>query len=153
MVRDRGGRMPQGCARAWPGLEQTAQSDDIFGDPLYPVGAERIDIALLREGLAEPGDARTKHLGEAETIVIMLRHGYRNSFFVTDDRGARREAGNHGIVCVTTWNILRLLVRGRRLTVSEFHGYANTLVAANRGQPPAWPDRAKIEAWLEPPTQ
>ena len=131
-----------------PGLENMAAADAIFGDLLYPLGAERVDIAVLRDKMAEQGDAPNKHLGEAETLVIMQRQEFQSSFFVTDDLGARREAKRVGITSFTTWDILRLLVRGRRLDLADFHVDAEMLIKMNRGRPPGWPNRATIEQWL-----
>jgi predicted nucleic acid-binding protein len=132
----------------YPGLEEMAAADGIFGDPIYPVGADRINIGLLRERMAEPGDNPTKHLGEAETIIIIQSQGFHGSFFVTDDVGAQREAKRANIPTVTTWQILRLLVRGRRLSTDEFLADAETLVKKFRGSPPGWPDRQAVERWL-----
>lgn len=69
-------------------------------------------------------------------------------FFVTDDRDAAREAAAEGIKVVSTWDLLRLFVRGGRMTVSDFHIHAATLVGSSRGCPPGWPDRNAIELWL-----
>lgn len=133
-----------------PGLDQMLKATTIFGDPLYPRGADHINIGLLRDRMAEPGDSLKKHLGEAETIMIMTGQGFKGSFFVTDDTGAAREAKVEGIRVVSTWDILRLLVRGNRITVEEFHSYAVTLVDANRGRPPGWPSRKDVEGWIFP---
>jgi hypothetical protein len=46
---------------------------EIFGEPLFPDDAEYQDIQVLRDELAGPGDQPTSHLGEAETIAIIVR--------------------------------------------------------------------------------
>ena len=46
---------------------------EIFGQPLFPDQAELQDIGVLRDQLASPGDRPTQHLGEAETIAIIIR--------------------------------------------------------------------------------
>jgi predicted nucleic acid-binding protein len=130
------------------GLEEMAEATSIFGDPLYPRGADHINIRTLREKMAKPGEGPKQHLGEAETIVIMMGRGFTTSFFVTDDVGATREAKLEGIRVVSTWDILRLLVRGRRIAVEDFHGYADVLADAQRGRPPGWPSHRHVEEWL-----
>ena len=132
----------------YAGLEEMASAGTIFGDPLYPIGADRINIGLLRERMADPGDGPTKHLGEAETIVIIQSQGFHQSFFVTDDRGAQREAKSAGVQTVTTWQILRLLVRSGRLGLDDFYVDAGTLVVKHRGNPPGWPNKQAVQRWL-----
>ena len=123
------------------------KAPSIFGDPLYPVGAEYTDMQVIRERLMKPGDSSTSHLGEAETIAIITRRRIRG-FFVTDDRDAQREAKSAGIQPVTTWEILRLMVRMGRVTVAQFHDHAATLQSLGRGRPPGWPSRDAVEHWL-----
>jgi predicted nucleic acid-binding protein len=153
LIGDRGhwcATVAQECRKGagYPGLEEMATADGIFGEPLYPVGADRINIGILREKMAEPGDDATKHLGEAETIVIIQSQGFHRSFFVTDDVGAQREAKLAGIATVTTWQILRLLVRGGRLSLGDFYIASETLIKKRRGSPPGWADRQAVERWL-----
>ncbi|TFD79415.1 hypothetical protein [Cryobacterium fucosi] len=133
-----------------PGLEDMAKAPSIFGDALYPVGAEYTDTQTIRERMLKPGDTDTDHLGEAETIAIMS-HRRMRGFFVTDDRDAAREAKAEGIGVVSTWDILRLMVRGGRMTLGDFHIHATTLVNASRGCPPGWPNKTAVELWLNAP--
>lgn len=91
-----------------PGLEDMAKAPAVFGDALYPAGAELTDTKVIRERMLKPGDLATAHLGEAETIAIITRRQLRG-FFVTDDRDASREAAAEGIKVVSTWDILRLM--------------------------------------------
>lgn len=135
-----------------PGLEDMAKALTIFGDALYPAGAEFTDTQVIRERMLKPGDQETDHLGEAETIAIITRRQMKG-FFVTDDRDAAREANAEGIKVVSTWDILRLMTRGRRITVTQFHAHADTLAKAKRGRPPGWPDKAAVELWLDSPRQ
>src|ERR1017187_8264266 len=72
-----------------PGLAALSDAGDIFGAPLYPEQAEHQDIRVMRDNLAAPGDNPRQHLGEAETLAIIVRRRLSAScFFVTDDRGA-----------------------------------------------------------------
>lgn len=130
-----------------PGLEDMAKAPAIFGDALYPIGAEFTDTQVIRERMLKPGDLAAAHLGEAETIAIITRRQLRG-FFVTDDRDASREATAEGIKVVSTWDILRLMTRGNRITAAQFHTHAETLVRARRGGPPGWPDKAAVTQWL-----
>lgn len=133
-----------------PGLEDMAKASAIFGDALYPAGAEYTDTQTIRERMLKPGDTDTDHLGEAETIAIMSRRQMQG-FFVTDDRDAAREAKAEGIRVVSTWDILRLFVRVGRMTLNNFHVHAATLVNASRGFPPGWPNKTAVEVWLNAP--
>ncbi len=93
------------ASAAEPGLEALGQAEAIFGSPWFPQGAEHLDTKMLRQELASPGDSHTKHLGEAETLAIMLRRRV-NGFFVTDDREAQRLAAKHGVKVASTWVLL-----------------------------------------------
>jgi hypothetical protein len=97
-------------------LAALARMPDILGTPFYPSQRERIDTFTLRARLAAPGDSPTAHLGEAETIAIMLAREIAGAF-VTDDRGARRlaQAPDIQIPTYTTGDLLRLAVRASRI--------------------------------------
>src|SRR6185312_1176366 len=56
-----------------PELATLTGAREIFGEPLFPDAAEHQDVRLLRDQLASPGDPPTRHLGEAETIAIIVR--------------------------------------------------------------------------------
>jgi predicted nucleic acid-binding protein len=129
-----------------PGLGALVDARRIFGDPLYPQGAEYQDMLLLREELASPGDPRHKHLGEAETLAIMLRR-HVNGFFVTDDAEARRLATKNGVQVVTTWRLLLVAVRNGWVDADALWGYVQTLGRAHRGKPPGVYDRATFDKW------
>lgn len=94
-----------------PGLAATAH--EVLGEPLVPDDAEHRRIRILRSAMAAPGDHPDEHLGEAETLAIIEARGF-NGILATDDRGARHFAGTR--LCLTTWDLVRLLVRGHRLT-------------------------------------
>lgn len=142
----------QECAKGAtkPGLEEMAKATIIFGEPLYPVGVEFTDTQTIQDQMRRPGDQPTEHLGEAETIAIINRRRLKG-FFVTDDRDAARLAKSEGIPVVTTWDILRLMTRVRRITVEQFYVHAQTLTGANRGYPPGWPDKTAVQRWLDAP--
>lgn len=139
------------CARSTsvPGLEALGDASDIFGPPLFPeTPAERIDIHNLRIELAQPGDPNWKHLGEAETLIIMSRRGL-SGFFVTDDTDARLHAAREGVVAITTWDLLRVATRNGLIDRPTLWGYVQTLRANQRGTPPGVHDVASLDKWLD----
>ncbi|UPK75999.1 hypothetical protein MU582_05005 [Nocardioidaceae bacterium SCSIO 66511] len=137
------------CARSsrQPRLAALAEMAGIFGGPLFPDEAEHRDMLVLRAELAEPGDPKHKHLGEAETLAIMLRRRI-NGFFVTDDREARRLTAKNGIRAVSTWDLLRVAHKQGWVDSDTLWGYVQTLRTAQRGSPPRVHDRASMEKWL-----
>lgn len=138
------------CARsaAEPGLEGMSEFATTLGPPLYPqTQAEHLQVRLLREDLASPGDPQTRHLGEAETLAIILSRNL-SAVFVTDDRSARRLAATHGIRCYTTWDMLKLAGRIKLLDADTLWGYVRTLRGLRRGSPPEVTDRLSFDAWL-----
>lgn len=141
------------CARSAleHGLEAMADFAETLGDPLYPeTPAEHLQIRLLRDALAIPGDAPTRHLGEAETLALILSRSLE-AVFVTDDRGARRLAAVHGIRCYTTWDMLKLAGgRAKLIDPDTLWGYLQTLRGLGRGGPDGVHDRRSFELWLGP---
>lgn len=118
IVRDNGAwtlTVSEECERSAqvPGHESLVEFRALLGDPMIPALAERIDTGLLRAQLAQPGDAPTRHLGEAEAIAIISHRGL-SAAFVTDDVGARRLAlANGGIRTYSTTDLLKLAVRAK----------------------------------------
>ena len=131
-----------------PGLADIQRAATIFGVPLRPNAAEHQDLLVLRQELASPGDARHAHLGEAETLAIVLRRGLRG-FFVTDDVGAQRLAAKNDVQVVPTWTLLRMAGRQGWVDDDTLWGYVQTLRDARRGSPPGVRDRGTFQAWLE----
>lgn len=138
------------CARSseQPHLHALREMADIFGSPLFPGEAEYQDMLVLRAELASPGDPRHKHIGEAETLAIMLRHR-TNGLFVTDDGDARRLGARKGVTVVSTWGLLRVAHRNRWVDTDTLWGYVQTLGTHRRGSPPGVRDRASLEKWLD----
>jgi len=140
----------QECAAsaAQPGLATLGQANSIFGDPWFPRGAEHLETRILRQELASPGDTPKMHLGEAETLAIMLRRQV-NGFFVTDDGDARRLAAKHGVMVASTWVLLRMAHKKGWVDEAALWGYVQTLRANKRGSPPGVRDRQSFTKWLE----
>ena len=111
--------------------------------------------------MVEPGDLDDhphKHLGEAETITILVNRGWaRESFFLTDDTGAAERARADGIRTVTTWDLLKLAHRVKKdnaplLTDDDAWAAAQELDRQDRRRwpcPPCSKGRAVFLAWLK----
>jgi predicted nucleic acid-binding protein len=67
-------------------------------------------------------DRPSQHLGEAETIAIIIRRQL-SCFFVTDDIGAARLATQKGIQVIGTWHLLKMAHRARLLDADALWGY------------------------------
>lgn len=79
---------------------------------------------------ALPGDGPTKHLGEAETIVIIRRRAeFRGSVFLTDDRGAQDYAlSEHAVShCLGTADLLAYFEVAGWMSRAEAHACLETL--------------------------
>ena len=120
---------------------------EIFGQPLFPDQAELQDTGVLRDQLASPGDRPTQHLGEAETIAIIVRRQLSRCFFVTDDRSAAGLAAQNGIKVVGTWHLLKVAHRKGWIDADTFWGYVLTLKRHSRGAPPGAQDRSSFDKW------
>lgn len=128
-----------------PGLEDMSKAHKIFGAPLLlETAKEIIDTEAIRDSMASPGDHRTKHLGEAETIAILTNRGIEG-VFVTDDQDAARRARSEGIVVYCSWDLLRLAVRVGLATVDEAY---NDILILN-GHREKHPHVHSREAWTE----
>lgn len=131
------------------GLDELVKAHNIFGVPWLPEsGAEHLEIRLLREEMARPGDSAVKHLGEAETIVLMERRSV-TGVFITDDEDAARKAQAHGIRSSTTWDLLALALRAKWVDADTVYGFVAVLRQRNRAMPRALGrDRAMFDQWV-----
>ncbi len=92
----------------------------IFGTAIRPEPAELINIGITRSEMADPTDDHpTKHLGEAETIVV-IKARFQGSRFITDDRGAYAAATAQGIQCYGTGDLL-VVAENKGLINAEEH--------------------------------
>ncbi|CAO5169444.1 PIN domain-containing protein [Frankia sp. AiPs1] len=131
-----------------PGLEVLSAAWRIFGSAWLPDPAELQDAMILRDGLTGPGDRRHQHLGEAETLAIMIRRGVKG-LFVTDDRGAIRLAARSGITAITTWHLLKAAVRASMIKADVLWGHTQALRDYPRAIPPGVADdRSSFDTWL-----
>jgi len=130
-----------------PELAALSGAEGIFGEPLFPDAAEHQDVRVLRDQLARPGDPPTQHLGEAETIAIIVRRQLP-CFFVSDDRGAARLAAQNSIQVVSTWHLLKIAHRAKWIDADTLWGYVLTLKRHDRGAPRGVWDRASFDRWI-----
>jgi predicted nucleic acid-binding protein len=132
-----------------PELAALDDARNIFGDPLFPDAVENLDVRVLRDELAGPGDAPTAHLGEAETLAIIVRRRLASSsFFVTDDREAARVASQKRVATVGTWALLRVAHKKAWVDADTLWGYVQTIKGQGRKGPPGVLDRASFDKWL-----
>jgi predicted nucleic acid-binding protein len=130
-----------------PELAALGGAREIFGEPLFPDAAEHQDVRVLRDELAGPGDRPSKHLGEAETLAIIVHRRLR-CFFVTDDNDAARLASKKGVQVVDTWLLLRVAHRKGWLDADALWGYVQTLQGQRRRAPSEVRDRLSFDKWL-----
>lgn len=126
------------CARSAriDGLEALKGVRDFLGDPLQPTPVELLNTRVLRDSMASPGEAATKHLGEAETITIITSRGMRpTAVFVTDDASALGLAAQQGMKVADTWDLLNLAERVGKISAEEHLQYVATLKAGGRRRP------------------
>lgn len=117
------------CARSaeQPHLSDLGQVPSFMGDALFLEGArEWADMRTIREAFLKPGDGPTQHLGEAETLSIILNR-HPSAIFVTDDKSAYRYATEHSLQCLTTWDVLKLAFRSAHIDFPTSWGYVLAL--------------------------
>ena len=94
-----------------------AQVRNMCGQPIQPDHGDYVDIQLLQGQMRAPGDKRTKHLGEAETIVLIRRRAeLAGSIFLTDDSGGTDSRCCRACCQSMSWDDgTACLPRGRRM--------------------------------------
>lgn len=137
---------------AEPGLTDMQHARDIFGEPLRPdTAVEHLTTRTYFERLRVPGEARTKNLGEAETLAIIECRNL-SAILCTDDGPVRSlVAGMHADFpkIIGTWDLLRVGFKKTLVTSEQLWQDSRTLHAAGRHVPPTGPfDRGKFNTWL-----
>lgn len=110
--------------------EADPQVRRLCGKAIHPDHADHVDITVLHDQMRSPGDGPTKHLGEAETIVIIRRRAeFRGSVFLTDDRGAQDYAlSEHAVShCLGTADLLAYFEVAGWMSRAEAHACLETL--------------------------
>ncbi|MDY3678687.1 MAG: hypothetical protein SO046_05670 [Actinomyces urogenitalis] len=96
----------------------------VCGQPIFPDRGDHVEIQDLAMRMRAPGEARTKNLGEAETIVLIRRRQkYEGAIFLTDDRQARQFAEAEAAInrCLGTVELLAYFEAARWMTRDEVY--------------------------------
>ena len=122
------------------GLSAMAGWCTVFGTPLVPGPAELVDAHAIADRMRSPGEhSPAQHMGEAETLAIVLRRRM-SAVFLTDDHAAARAAAAEPLVrgVASTSKILALAEAAGRIQHSEARGYLAHLLNEGRvmGNPP-----------------
>jgi len=136
-----------------PGLSEIRRAWEIFGEPLRPANpVEHLTTRTYFERLRVPGEARTKNLGEAETLAIIECRNL-SAILCTDDGSVReliQGMGTEFPKVIGTWELLRVGFKKSLVTSDELWEDSRTLHAAGRHTPPTGPfDRGKFNTWLD----
>jgi predicted nucleic acid-binding protein len=137
---------------AEPRLYDIRRARDIFGEPLRPsTPVEHLTARTYFERLRVPGEARTKNLGEAETLAIIECRNL-SAILCTDDAPVRELIDGMGAdfpKVIGTWDLLRIGFKKSLVTADQLWQDSRTLHAADRHTPPTGPfDRGKFNGWL-----
>jgi predicted nucleic acid-binding protein len=133
---------------AEPGLEALHRMPEIFGAPLIPTPAERIDARLLRERIAGTDFRPGASLGEAEAIAMITSRAIARATFVSDDAVAREHATARGISVYSTMDLLRLAGRVHLLSSDDAWSCVEILRGHGRGVGRAPHDFDAFVAWF-----
>jgi predicted nucleic acid-binding protein len=124
----------------YPGCSALSTVHSFLGEPHRPeTDEERATIQEAREFLREPGDGPEKHLGEAETVGIIVARSIA-AILVTDDTGALRLARRHEVPAVTTADLLRLAARAGLIDVQKAWDYLRELQDSHKRVLPRAPE-------------
>ncbi|MDX2645632.1 hypothetical protein PV341_19110 [Streptomyces sp. PA03-1a] len=121
-------------ARFLPRLAGLAEAGWL-GEPVeISDGAELREVDRLRRAVfGGSSHLPTKHLGEAETCVLITRRReFRGSVWITDDRSARDFARRRGITTKETFDLVREACAGGLVPAAEGHRLLEAMVASGR---------------------
>jgi len=122
-----------------PGLSRLADWSDVFHEPLIPEPRELVDARTIAEHMRKPGESEpSQHMGEAETIAIVVNRGLSTVFLTDDHDAARRAAAEPLITVASTTKIIAFAEVKGRLEHAEARSYLAGLLNARRvlGNPP-----------------
>lgn len=126
-----------------PGLSGLADWGLVFHEPLVPSPTELVNARVIAEQMRKPGDFKpSQHMGEAETIAIVVNRGLA-AVFLTDDHDAARRASAEPLISVaSTTKILAFAEAKGRLEHTVARRYLADLLNAGRvlGNPPVVAD-------------
>ncbi|MFS8203094.1 hypothetical protein ACLVWQ_30945 [Streptomyces sp. CWNU-52B] len=121
-------------ARYLPRLRDV-MSLGMLGEPIAITDVEEIAAVdrLRRAVFGGVATMPTKHLGEAETcVLIMGRPEFRDSVWITDDRSAGSYARRQGITTKETFDLMNAAVVDGLLVAADGHDLLGRMVAAGR---------------------
>ncbi|MFG2270675.1 hypothetical protein ACGFNY_13030 [Streptomyces chartreusis] len=107
----------------------------MLGEPITITDVEEIaEVDRVRRAVfGGVASAPTKHLGEAETCVLIVRRPeFRDSVWITDDRSAGSYARRRGITTKETFDLMNEAVVGGLASAVDGHELLRRMVAAGR---------------------
>lgn len=122
-----------------PGLSGLDDWGLVFHEPLVPSPMELVNARVIAEQMRKPGDFKpSQHMGEAETIAIVVNRGLSTVFLTDDHDAARRAAAEPLIAVASTTKIIAFAEIKGRLEHAEARSYLAGLLNAGRvlGNPP-----------------
>lgn len=133
------------CERSaqWPGLSSMARWGGIFGEALIPDPTELVNARVIAEQMRKPGETHpAQHLGEAETIAIVVNRSLPAVFLTDDHDAARRAAAETLITVVSTTRVLAMAEVAERMDHDAARTYLARLLNEGRvlGNPPSVAD-------------
>ncbi|MGW6011045.1 hypothetical protein [Streptomyces sp. NPDC055210] len=121
-------------ARYLPRLREV-MSLGMLGEPIAITDVEEIAAVdrLRRAVFGGVASLPTKHLGEAETcVLITMRPDFRDAVWITDDRSAGAYARRKGITTKETFDLMNEAVVGGLIGAVDGHDLLHRMVAAGR---------------------
>ncbi|WP_409469326.1 hypothetical protein [Streptomyces sp. HC307] len=106
-----------------------------LGDPIEITDSRELtEVDRVRRAVFNgPASAPTKHLGEAETcVLITMRTEFRDSVWITDDRSAGAFARRRGITTKETFDLMNGAVVDGLISAVDGHELLDRMQAAGR---------------------
>ncbi|MFD7408353.1 hypothetical protein ACFV7R_38165 [Streptomyces sp. NPDC059866] len=106
-----------------------------LGEPIEITDSwELAEVDRVRRAVFNgPASVPTKHLGEAETcVLITMRTEFRDSVWITDDRSAGAFARRRGITTKETYDLMNRAVVDGLISALESHELLGRMQAAGR---------------------
>jgi hypothetical protein len=121
-------------ARYLPPLHTIAEGGWL-GDPVEITDhAELTEVERIRRAVfGGTVSAPTRHLGEAESCVLITRRPeFRDSLWITDDRSAATYARRRSITTWQTFDVMRACTAASLVTPEEGHRLLHAMTASGR---------------------
>lgn len=108
---------------------------DMLGEPIAITDVREIaEVDRVRRAVfGGVASAPTKHLGEAETcVLIIMRREFHDAVWITDDRSAGAFARRKGITTKETFDLMNEAVVGGLVSAVDGHELLGRMVVAGR---------------------